>query len=433
MKMQDDSNSAEDRVHFGSFWRSARAPLARAAFAAASIAIGTAGTFAEDKSAADSGFIRDRTATLEWLEGSKAHKPRLPLPQPSAEDLERGKSSPLGIVNNGLMRRHYLPSAWSSLSSSGLAGRQGKVDSTFKVELFWIASRLNQCAYCLGHQEVKLSTAGLTEDAIAALDGDWSEADEPTRAARRLAVWKTVAPQKPVPKDILDALAKKFDDAQIEEIILAVANYNAMNRWTGPLNIPQEDHRTYAGRANTKTAGRVSKLVDSAREVAGSNRELPAYVDWFAAVKSAADSEINPVEAFLKRQGTFGEGRLKSWHESLAGTTPEDAVPAELRARIFWICARSDNAVAAGAKARAAALKHGDTDEVLRKIVEGAEDAKITPAQRKALDLAKKITLRPGSVSEQDIAAVRADWGDRATAQIVETAAIAAAVNRCGK
>ncbi len=429
MKMSDISKAAGNSGSSSFLRQSSRASLAGAAFALAAMAIGPAGSFAGD----DTAFTRNRTATLEWLEGSKAHKPRLPLPQPSAEDIERGKSSPLGIANNGLMRRHYLPSAWSSPSSSGLAGRQGKVDSTFKVELFWIASRLNQCAYCLGHQEVKLSSAGLTEDAIAALDGDWSEADEPTRAARRLAVWKTVAPQKPVPKDILDALAKKFDDGQIEEIILAVANYNAMNRWTGPLNIPQEDHRTYAGRANTKTAGRVSKLVDSAREVAGSNRELPAYDDWFAAVKSASEGESNPVEAFLTRQGTFGEGRLKSWRQALAETTPEDAVPAELRARIFWICARSDNAAAAGAKARALALKNGDTDEVLRKIVEGAEDAKITPAHRKALDLAKKITLRPGAVNEEDIAAVRADWGDRATAQIVETACIAAAVNRCGK
>lgn len=412
--------------------KSGMSHFSAAVIAAAGLMLGGSWSQAADESAKSApDFVLDRTATLQWLERSKAHKPRLPLPQPSEEDRQRGRTSALGIVNNGLMRRFYLPKAWSSLASSGLAGNQGKVDSTFKVELFWIASRLNQCAYCLGHQEVKLSSAGLTEDAIAALDGDWSEVDEPTRAARRLAVWKTVAPHRPVPKEILDALAKKFDPGQIDEIILAIANYNAMNRWTGPLNIPQEDHRTYADRANSKTAGRKSKLIDYAREVAGSKRELPSIDDWFAAVRSAAEESPGKAEAFLKNQGAFGDGRLNSWTRAMTESSPEDAVPVELRSRIFWICARADNAASAGAKARAAALANGDSDETLRKIAEGTEDAAIPASHRKALALAKKITLRPGSVTDDDISEVAAAWGDRATAQIVETACIAAAVDRC--
>ena len=114
-------------------------------------------------------------------------------------------------------------------------------------------------------------------------------------------------------------------------------------------------------------------------------------------------------------------------------STPEDAVPVELRSRIFWICARADNASAAGAKARAAALANGDSDDILRKIAEGAEDAAISASHRKALALAKKITLRPGSVTDDDISEVAAAWGDRATAQIIETACIAAALNRCSR
>jgi len=407
-------------------------PFSLAVIATAGLAFGGSSSMAADESVKSKpDFVLDRTATLQWLERSKSHKPRLPLPQPSEEDRQRGRSSSLGIVNNGLMRRFYLPKAWSSQASSGLAGNQGKVDSTFKVELFWIASRLNQCAYCLGHQEVKLSSAGLTEDAIAALDGDWSEADAPTQAARRLAVWLTVAPEKPVPKEILDTLSTKFDKGQIDEIILAIANYNAMNRWTGPLNIPQEDHRTYADRANGKTAGRKSKLVDLAREVAGPKRELPSIDDWFESVRKSGEVEPGKVETFLKNQGAFGDARLNSWKRAMTETSPEDAVPVELRSRIFWMCARSDNAAAAGAKARAAALANGDTDEILRKIAEGTEDESIPVSHRKALALAKKITIRPGAVTDEDISEVAAAWGDRATAQIVETACIAAAVNRC--
>ena len=39
----------------------------------------------------------------------------------------------------------------------------------------------------------------------------------------------------------IDALRKHYDDARITEIILAVAGFNSMNRWTGPLRIPQEE------------------------------------------------------------------------------------------------------------------------------------------------------------------------------------------------
>ena len=40
-------------------------------------------------------------------------------------------------------------------------------------------------------------------------------------------------------------MRKHYDDLQILEIITAVAGFNAMNRWTGALAIPQEGHRDY--------------------------------------------------------------------------------------------------------------------------------------------------------------------------------------------
>ena len=60
------------------------------------------------------------------------------------------------------------------------------LDNKFKVQLFWIVSRANNCQYCLGHQEAKLLGAGMKEDEIAALDGDWSQFTPAEQAAYRL-------------------------------------------------------------------------------------------------------------------------------------------------------------------------------------------------------------------------------------------------------
>ncbi len=91
------------------------------------------------------------------LELLKSRQPRLPLP-PAAE----GESS----VNNGRARALYLPESWrggqagnQSRLSSDVASRGERVetgrrgdpamtlDSTFKVRLFWIVSRVNNCQY----------------------------------------------------------------------------------------------------------------------------------------------------------------------------------------------------------------------------------------------------------------------------------------------
>ncbi len=72
------------------------------------------------------------------LEAYKKATPRLPMP-PAAEG--RG-------VNNGRFREYYLP---EFSSGRGGSGRQADpamtLDNTFKVKLFWIASRTNNCYY----------------------------------------------------------------------------------------------------------------------------------------------------------------------------------------------------------------------------------------------------------------------------------------------
>lgn len=77
------------------------------------------------------------------LEGYKTAKPRLPMPPP---DPDNTKSK----VNNGWFRSYYLSHlgtggqtvAFSREPDSALT-----LDGTFKVKLFWVTSRTNNCFY----------------------------------------------------------------------------------------------------------------------------------------------------------------------------------------------------------------------------------------------------------------------------------------------
>ncbi len=72
------------------------------------------------------------------LEAYKKARPRLPMP-PAGEG--RG-------VNNGRFRAYYLP---EFSSGGGGFGRDPDpamtLDNTFKVKLFWLTSRTNNCYY----------------------------------------------------------------------------------------------------------------------------------------------------------------------------------------------------------------------------------------------------------------------------------------------
>ncbi len=81
-----------------------------------------------------------RVREKELLEESKKAKPRIPMPPEG--------TGPLARVNNGRFRQYYLS---SDFQFGGLGSREPDpeltLDNTFKVKLFWIASRANNCYY----------------------------------------------------------------------------------------------------------------------------------------------------------------------------------------------------------------------------------------------------------------------------------------------
>ena len=129
-----------------------------------------------------------RPELKELLERSKHSHPRLPLPPPTEEEIAAAKMQarrgPMGgIINNGRMRKLYLP---PEVVGGGFLREPDPamtLSNTYKTMFFWIVSRANNCAYCQGHQEVKLAGDGVKEDTITALDGDWSGFTEAEQAA----------------------------------------------------------------------------------------------------------------------------------------------------------------------------------------------------------------------------------------------------------
>jgi hypothetical protein len=122
------------------------------------------------------------------------------------------------------------------------------LDYAFKVRLFWIAARANNCQYCLGHQESKLLAAGMSEDAIAALDSDWGAFDVKEQVAFALAKRLTNEPHLLTSADI-DACKEHFSDLQILEMIGSIAGNNAINRWKEGTGVPQSTNGGNFGRS----------------------------------------------------------------------------------------------------------------------------------------------------------------------------------------
>jgi hypothetical protein len=91
----------------------------------------------------------DRPTMKELLEDMKARKPRIPLPP--LTDEEKAKLGERGGAYEGRLRALYGPAGGDSRLGSGVGGKENEpgmtLDYRFKVELFWIVSRTNNCQY----------------------------------------------------------------------------------------------------------------------------------------------------------------------------------------------------------------------------------------------------------------------------------------------
>ena len=396
-----------------------------------------------------------RAELKQFLEDSKHNRPRLPLPALTPDEQAKADRGDWTVVNNARMRRAYLPTEIATSGFLKFADPTITLDYPFQTMLFWVVSRCNNCTYCMGHQESKLAAAGLDDARIAGLDHDWSRFTPRERAALAFARKLTLTPQEVAPADVAK-LRESYNDSEITQIILFVANFNAMNRWTGALKIPQEDHRAYLTPTADADRDAVSAVapLDGGRPANGlacaapARRpalETPAEVDRAlaaarartpllpladpSAARAVAGTEADPASPpqWVRLLALFpdaGGARIKL----VRATATAGALDAKLRAEVAYTAARRDRAWYALGHARRRLADLGLAPAQVEAL-DGPLDA-FPPAEAAVLALARKLTTDPALVDDADVAAVRAHLDAKQVAEVVHQVAEAAFFDR---
>ncbi len=442
-----------------------------------------------------------RPEMKQFLEDMKARKPRIPLPELTAE--EKAKLGERGSSYESRLRALYLPpgegfgfgggnrpaaagagDAPKREATPGAAfGRNTdpnmSLDYAFKTELFWIVSRTNNCQYCLGHQESKLLGAGLKEDEIAALDGDWLEFNPAQRAAFAFARKLTYEPYNLNDADI-NSLRKDYKDLQILEMILSVAGNNAINRWKEGAGVPQSKgggnfgRRTENGAAATPPSDRPAtahtyltptaekfraKITKVAPVLSDPKTGEPTKltVSRRPSLESRADVE-KALETARKRtprlpildedkaraivSEAFPEGPLPQWVRLVANFPREglsrvisvraaeekgDLSPL-LKAQVSWIIARQDRAWYAVGQAKRRLKELGQSDDQIYKL--DGHWAEFTPVEQAMFTLASKLATSPVVLTDEDVDRAVKLAGPRDVVQLISYTTTRASFDR---
>jgi alkylhydroperoxidase family enzyme len=287
---------------------------------------------------------------------------------------------------------------------------------------------------------LKLREAGLDDDTIAALDCRGEEFDPRWQAALAYASKLTLEPQL-IGGDDIAKLKQHFTDPEIIELTFVISRFNATNRWTDGMGIPQD--RRFSDRSSVLDTATSAEFQQTKSVVEPSTRrarpQLPPIGDVLAAI--AACREITPrVELPSDEQAasalgeTLGDRTPATWERAMSqlsetGKTQvatwntivsDDHLAPRLKAELAFIAAVHNRAWYAAGHALDRLSQRGvSKEEITALLVE--EDAAAGPAHR----LAAKLTADPHLITDADIAAVREHFNDRETAQIVQTIAMA--------
>lgn len=381
------------------------------------------------------------------LEDMKKRTPRIPLPALSDEEQKQAEAEPYTRGYEGRLRALYLPGTdlRGYLYFAGSPARRPgsppprftlesdpvtSLDYAFKTKLFWIASRANNCQYCLGHQESKLLAVGMTDDDLAALDSNWSKFSPAEQAAFGLARRLTLEPHKLTDEDI-ERCRPHYTDLQILEMALSVGGNNAINRWKEGAGVPQSSnggnfggeakggehsYLTPTNSAFTSTPSRVAAVGDASgstltvatildRGPADSWQDVIATLDRAAQRKArlpaASDEQVRATMKELAPEKIPGWMRLLA-NFPVAGLRTATAFDMTekklelsplLRAQMSWVIARQDRAWYALGEARSRLKALGQTDEQIAALDRGGEG--LSEKDRALLRVAKNLAASP--------------------------------------
>jgi alkylhydroperoxidase family enzyme len=418
-----------------------------------------------------------RPEMKEYLEQMKARRLRIPLPE-LTED-EKQKLGTRGGGYESRLRFHYMPGDGKGGGGGGGAfGFGGEKDGgmsleyAFKTQMFWIVCRTNNCQYCQGHQESKLLRAGLTEEQIAALDGDWSGFTAAERAAFAFARKITYEPHRFTDADVT-ALRAHYTDLQILEMIMSVAGNNAINRWKEGAGIPQNEGSGGFGKGGDKAGekagekhtyltptaekyktavskvapleydakGQPTRATVSRRPALESRAEvekaltaaksrtprLPLVEDAKARAILPEDWAAGPLPQWVRLLANFpgqGKGRILSQRSSEA---KGDLTPL-LKAQSSWIVARQDRAWYAAGEAKRRLNALGQTDDQVYRL--DGDWAGYTPAERALFTVARNLAASPVVLTDDEVAEAVRLVGPRDVVQLISYVTVRASFDR---
>ncbi len=426
-----------------------------------------------------------RPEMKKLLEDMKQRTPRIPLPPLTDEEKKAAEPDQLSRGYEGRLRSLYLPGSdlRGYLYFAGSPARRPDsppprftiepdptvtLDYAFKTKLFWIASRANNCQYCLGHQESKLLAVGMSDDDLASLDTDWSVFPEAEQAAFAFARRLTLEPQNLTDADI-DRCRKHYTDLQILEMALSVGGNNAINRWKEGTGVPQsagggnfggrggaagEEHSyltptsdkfvlTVSKVAPVKTpaAGKVevptvldrpalespSKLEQALAAAANRKPRLPVTDETTARAVLKEIAPSGPIPGWMRLLANYPGAGLRTATGFVATAKSSDLSPL-LRAQIDWVIARQDRAWYALGEARKALRALGQTDAQIAAL--DGDQQGISEKDRALLTFARNLAASPAVLTDAQAAEAVRLAGPRDVTQTVHYTAMRALFDR---
>jgi AhpD family alkylhydroperoxidase len=429
---------------------------------------------------------RTRPEMKQLLEDMKSRELRIPLPELTPE--QRAELGERADSYESRLRYHYLPQGESSVfSGSRSGGRSGEsrtggsslstagrdftrnadekmtLSYAFKTRLFWIVSRTNNCQYCMGHQEQKLSAVGMTDDEIAALDFDWSTYPPEEQAAFAYARKLTYEPHNITDADI-EALKKHYTPLQILEMTLSMCGNNAINRWKEGTGVPQSQSGSmFFSRAETLPTDRpvpnesfltptAPKYQDTISKVAalqldesgkptgraiGNRPPLESRDEVEAALAAARERKPRlPLASEEEARSALGEnapaGPLPNWVRLMANfpnesrsrirslqaiDDPSGNLSPLLKAQVSWIIARQDRAWYATGIVKERLRQLGQSDDAIYALDGGWK--RFTPAERSLFQFARHLAHSPIALTDDDVAEALQQTGPREVVQLI--------------
>lgn len=432
-----------------------------------------------------------RAEMKELLEDMKKRPYRIPLPElTEKEKQELGERS---TNYEARLRFNYIPLAEGTVFGAGRprtatpAGAPGSATAPrqdftrnadenmtltyqFKTMLFWIVARTNNCQYCLGHQEWKLSATGMSDDAIAALDADWSSYSEAEQAAFAYARLLTYEPHR-ISDEENAKVAKHYTPLQIVEMTMSMGGNNAINRWKEGIGIPQSSGNTFAGRGGAVPAAEHSdtfltptstrfkdarsivapleifngkpsgqgitnrpqletrdEVLVTLEKVSKRTPRLPLVDEAVAATWLKDNGQDIPVTSWVRLIANFpneGRGRLPS----LASREKQTGDLTELqKAQLNWIIARQDRAWYAVGQAFKTLKSLGQTEDQIFAL--DGEWKELSAVDQALFRFAKNLAASPIASSDEDAAAALQQTSPSTVVQTVNHVASCAYFNR---